>query len=171
MKLVALLTPLLLAAVSCGYHLAGHADTIPQNIKTIAIPAFGNASTRYKLTDRIPEAVAREFITRTRYRVVTDENQADAVLRGSVVNYFAYPIVFDQQTARASVVQISVTMTATLTERTTGKVLYSNPHFELKQQYEITSDQIAFFEESDTAMVRLSRDVARMLVSAVLENF
>lgn len=170
MRTVALFGLSLLMA-SCGYHVAGKADTMPKTLHTIAIPAFGNATTRYKLSDRIPEALSREFITRTRYKLVTDENQADAILRGTVVNYFAYPIVFDPATSRASVVQISVVMSATLTERATGKVLFTRQTFEMKQQYEISSDQLAFFEESDTAMDRLSRDVARMLVSAILENF
>ena len=161
----------LLFATSCGYHVSGKADLMPKTLHTIAIPAFGNATIRYKLTDRIPEALAREFITRTRYKIVQDEDQADMILRGTVVNYFAYPIVFDPSSSRASVVQISVVMSATLTERATGKVLFTRPTFEVKQQYEISSDQLAFFEESDTAMQRLSRDVARMLVSAVLENF
>ena len=160
-----------LSVISCGYQISGRADTIPKTIKTIAIPAFGNATTRYKLTDRVPEALAREFIARTRYKVVNDQNQADAILRGTVVNYFAYPTIFDPATARAAVVQIQVVMSATLVERASGKVLFSRPIIEVKQQYEISADQVAFFEESDTAMTRLSRDVARMLVSAILEDF
>jgi RNase P/RNase MRP subunit p29 len=160
-----------LAASSCGYHISGREDLMPKTIHSIAIPAFGNATTRYKLSDRLPEAISREFIGRTRYQIVADANQADAVLRGTVINYFAYPIVFDPATSRASVVQISVVMTVTLTERATGKVLYTRPSFEMKQQYEISADQLAFFEESDTAMTRLSREVARMLVSGILENF
>jgi len=158
-------------AASCGYRVSGHGDTIPKAIRTIAIPAFGNATTRYQLTDRIPEALAREFITRTRYSVVKDINNADAVLYGTVVNYFAYPIVTDPATARASVVQMSVVLSAKLVERTTGKELFTRQSFEMKQQYEVSSDQVAFFAESDTAFTRLSRDVARTLVSAVLENF
>ena len=51
---------------ACGYHVSGKGDSLPPNIKTIAVPAFLNGTTRYKLTDRLPEAVAREFITRTR---------------------------------------------------------------------------------------------------------
>jgi hypothetical protein len=159
------------STISCGYHVSGRADTLPKTIHTIAIPAFGNATTRYKLTDRVPEAVAREFIARTRYKVVNDQSQADAILRGTVVNYFAYPTIFDPATARAAVVQIQVVMSATLVERATGKVLFTRPIIEVKQQYEISADQVAFFEESDTAMTRLSRDVARMLVSAILEDF
>ena len=44
-----------------------------------AIPAFGNKTTRYRLTERLPAAIANEFISRTRYRVVSDPAQAAEV--------------------------------------------------------------------------------------------
>jgi len=156
---------------SCGYHVAGKADLVPKSVKTIAIPAFTNITIRYKLTDRLPEAIAREFISRTRYQVVSDPRQADAVLSGTVVNYTSYPTVFDQRTGRASGLQVNVTLQVTLTERATGKVLFTRPSFETHQRYEISIDPKQYFEESDTALERLSRDVARDVVSAILENF
>ena len=75
----------------CGYRVSGHSDLLPTTIKTIAIPAFGNATTRYRLTELMPRSLTREFITRTRYQVVADENDADAVLRGAVLNYLYIP--------------------------------------------------------------------------------
>ena len=156
---------------ACGYHVSGHTDLVPKTVKTICIPAFGNGTTRYKLTDYLPESIAREFITRTRYQIVPDMNQADAILRGNVVNFFSYPTVFDPTTSRATTVQVIVVMSVTMTERTTGKVLYSRPSFDWKQQYEISTDSRTFFDESDAALRRLSTDVARRLVSAILENF
>jgi outer membrane lipopolysaccharide assembly protein LptE/RlpB len=74
-----------LLAASCGYHVAGRADLVPKSVQSIAIPAFTNVTTRYKLTDRLPEALSREFISRTRYHIVADADQADAILRGSVL--------------------------------------------------------------------------------------
>ncbi len=50
-----------LLLTACGYHVAGHTDLIPKTIHTVCIPAFTNTTTRYKLTDRMPEAIAREF--------------------------------------------------------------------------------------------------------------
>jgi hypothetical protein len=160
-----------IASSGCGYHVAGHSDLIPKTIQTVAIPVFGNATIRYRLTDLLPEALSREFIARTRYQVINDPNQADAILHGSVSNYYAYPIIFDPSTGRATTVQVIVVMSVTLTERATGKQLYSRQSFDWKQQYEISADPRSFFDESDVAMQRLSRDVARMVVSAILENF
>jgi len=167
-----LVLPALTLLSSCGYHVAGKADLVPKTVNTIAIPRFANITTRYKLTDRLPDAIAREFIARTRYRIVTDPKEADAVLNGSVVNYVSYPTVFDNKTGRASGLQVNVTMQITLTERATGKVLFTRPTFEAHQRYEISVTSAGqYFEESATALERLSQDVARDVVSAILENF
>ncbi len=168
---VTALLVVLMAAAGCGYRVAGRADTLPKTIRTIAVPAFGNVTIRYKLTDRLPAAVTREFLTRTRYRVVPGPGEADAVLEGAVVSYNSYPIIFDPATGRASSAQMSVILNITLRERKTGAVLFARSRMEFRERYEISVDQRAYFEESDPALERLSRDVARTVVSAVLENF
>ncbi|HYL35688.1 MAG TPA: LptE family protein [Bryobacteraceae bacterium] len=157
---------------SCGYHVAGQADLVPKSIHTIAVPPFGNATVRYRLTDRLAEAISHEFIARTRYQIVTDPAQADAVLRGAIVNFTYYPILFDQSTGRASGLQVNLTMQVSLVERTTGKVIFSRPNFEQHDRYEISvTNTNQYFEESGPALDRLSRDVARDLVTAILDNF
>jgi hypothetical protein len=161
----------LLPLISCGYHVSGKGDLLPKNIHTIAIPAFGNSTTRYKLSEQVTRALTTEFISRTRYKIVADPEQAEAVLTGSVVNVYNYPTVYDPNKNRASGAQVSVVLQVTLTERSSGAVLFSRPNFEVRERYEISVDPRSYFEESDVAMERLSRVVARSLVSAVLEKF
>lgn len=157
---------------SCGYHVAGKADLVPKSIHTIAVPPFSNATLRYKLTDSVPEAISREFIERTRYQIASDPASADAVLRGTIVNFVSYPILFDQQTGRASGLQVNVTLQVTLTERATGKVIYSRPNFDFHDRYEIAvTNTNQYFDESGPALDRLSRSIARDVVSSILDNF
>lgn len=160
-----------LAASGCGYHVAGRGDLLPRTVKTIAIPPFANNTTRYRLSDRLAQSITREFITRTRYEVIHDVNSADAVLRGSVINVQAFPLTFDTATGRASGVQMSVLLQLNLYERATGKLLFTNPNMEIRERYEISIDPVAYFEESDAAVDRLSRQVAQAVVSAILEAF
>jgi outer membrane lipopolysaccharide assembly protein LptE/RlpB len=164
--LVALPAALLLC--SCGYHVSGHSDLLPKTIHTIAIPAFNNSTTRYKLTDRLPEALSREFIARTRYKIVSDPNQADVVLRGTVTNYLAGATIVVQN---ATAVDIHVYLQVSLVERATGKVLFSRPAMEVRERYEVSVDPSQYFEESDAALDRVSRAVAQQLVTSILENF
>lgn len=161
----------ILSMCGCGYRVGGKAEMMPANIHTIAVPAFANTSMRYRLTERLPAAITREFLSRTRYRVVPDPRNADAVLEGRVASYNSYPTIYDSNTQRASAVQINVTIGVTLRDRTTGKVIFSRDRLDIKERYEISVEQTAYFEESDSALERLSHDVARTVVSAILEKF
>jgi hypothetical protein len=154
----------------CGYHVGGHANLLPKTIKTVAIPAFGNATAQPKLPVLLTADITREFISRTRYNVVHDASQADAVLTGAVINIYNSPIVYDPVKGLTGV-QISVILQLTLTDRNTGAVLFTRPGAEFRERYEIATDPQQYFDESDTALARLSRDVARSVVTAILENF
>jgi hypothetical protein len=162
---------LVLVMSSCGYHVAGHSDLLPKTLETICIPAFSNATTRYKLTDRMPEALSKEIISRTRYHIVSDPNQADAVLRGSIMNYISYATVADPVSGRATAVDLRVYLQVSLVERKTAKVLFSRPGLEVRERYEISVDPRAYFDESDAALERASKQVAAQIVTAILSNF
>ena len=62
-------------------------------------------------------------------------------------------------------------MQITLRDRATNAVLFGRPHFEARQVYELSIDTKGYFDESEVALERLSREVARSVVSAVLNNF
>lgn len=160
-----------MALAGCGYKVGGKADLLPSSVRTIAIPAFSNATTRYKLTEQLPSALTREFISRTRYRVIADPREADAILEGAVSNVLTAPTIFDQATGRAAGIQISVYLRVKLVERATGKVLYARDGLEVRQRYEVSIEQREFFDESSMALQRLSQEVARQVVSSVLSAF
>ncbi len=159
------------ATVSCGYHVGGKADLMPKNVRTIAIPAFSAFTARYALVDELPQQIAREFSSRTRFVIVNDPTAADAVLNGTVNSASAYPTIFDPASGKATSVQLLVTVTVKLIEQRTGKVLYSRVNWGIREDYELAVDPHQFFDESGPAQDRLCRDVARDLVSSVIENF
>ena len=161
---------LALMLIGCGYHVAGTTDSLPKSINTIAVPAFKNVSTQYKVSDSLATAVAREFISRTRYKITADPTTADATLSGAVVNFISYPTIVDNNSGRNTAVQVIVTVSVTLRDRA-GNVLFTRPNFEVHERYEISIDPRNYFDESEPAMLRVSQDVARSVVSAVLEKF
>ena len=166
------LAVLLAAAVlstACGYHVSGHGDMLPKTIQTISVPAFGNMTSRYKLARTLPEDITRELLSRTHYKIVADPNQADAVLTGTLNNFVAYPTI--SANGRSTTVEAVVTLQINLTNRATGAVLFSRTGAEFRERYEISVDPKAYFDESGTAMERLSKSVAKDVVSAILEGF
>jgi len=169
--------------VGCGYHTAGHVVQLPDNVKTIAVPAFKNETLTYRIeqmltasvvrefTTRTHYSVVREFTTRTHYRILNDTGaDADATLRGTVLSTTASPLTYDTSTGQAASILVVVSMKVVLTDRN-GKVLYQNPAYLFREQYEVSQDLTSFFEEDSPAFRRLSHDFARTLVSNILEGF
>jgi outer membrane lipopolysaccharide assembly protein LptE/RlpB len=165
---------LLVAALAfggCGYHVAGHAANLPSEWRTIAIPAFKNDTTTYRIEQRFTQAVIREFITRTKYRVVQDTQSADGVLSGEVLSIETNPLLFEATTGEVTAELVVVHIKVQLMDNKTRKPVYQNADMVFRDEYQISSDVSSFFEEQNPALDRMSRDVASHLVANVLENF
>jgi len=173
---------------SCGYRVGGTASNLPPGLKVIAVPALKNDTPRYRIEQTMTEAVVHEFLARTKYRIVSTEDSAGAVLRGEITSIEAVPVVFDTTpttstatsttvpivsatTARATTMLVSVHMKVRLEERETNNVLYKNDNYLFRQPYEISTDPSKLFDEQGPALDRMSRDFAARLVSDILENF
>jgi outer membrane lipopolysaccharide assembly protein LptE/RlpB len=155
----------------CGYHTAGRANVLPDDVKTISIPSFTNETNTFKIEQLLTAAVVREWNTRTHYHVVNEQsNTADATLRGTVLSSYASPATYDSQTGRAASVLVVVSMKVSLTDRQ-GKVLFENPSYVFREQYQVSREVQSFFEEDSPALHRLSDEFARTLVSNILEGF
>jgi outer membrane lipopolysaccharide assembly protein LptE/RlpB len=170
LKNAALLIALSISLAGCGYRVAGSTNLLPTEIHTIAVTPWRNGSIQYKLSDYLTEAVSREMISRTRYRIVADPKDADAVLSGSVANVFNSAVVSDPRTGRANGAQIVILIQARLVDKS-GKVLFDRPNIEFRERYEVSVTPQQYFDESQAGLQRLSKDVARTVVSAILENF
>ena len=161
----------LVFTAGCGYHTVGHTVQLPENVKTIAIPAFKNETLTYRIEQMLTASVVHEFTSRTRYRILNNAgDDADATLTGTVVSTVATPLTYDTATGRAASVLVVVSMRVTLIDRS-GKVLYQNPAYVFREQYEVSQDLSSFFEEDSQAFRRLSQDFARTLVANILEGF
>ena len=165
-----LLASVCLLGTGCGYHTAGHANLLPSDLRTLAVPAFVNQTQTYKIEQMLTAAVVEEFTTRTKYHITGDPGSADATLRGTVLSTYTTPLTYDSKTGRASSVLVIVSMNVWLADRQ-GRVLYQNPSYTFREQYQVSQELSSFFEEDSPAFQRLSREFARTLVSNVLEAF
>jgi outer membrane lipopolysaccharide assembly protein LptE/RlpB len=169
LRLAMLVAPLV--AAGCGYHVAGHASQLPSDWRDIAVPAFKNDTTTYRIEQRMTEAVIREFITRTKYRVVQDPKSSDGVLQGEVISIETDPVLFQATTGEVTTMLVTVHMKVELIDNKTEKPVYKNDDMVFRDEYQISTDVKSFFQEEDPALDRMSRDLASHLVSNVLENF
>jgi outer membrane lipopolysaccharide assembly protein LptE/RlpB len=155
----------------CGYHVAGRGNHLPSAWKTIAVPAFTNRTSRYRIEQRFTSAVIHEMLARAKYRVIQDDNSADAVLHGEINTIETSPVLFDATTGRVTTMLVTVHASTRLVDRESQKVIYQNKDLVFREEYQISTDVASFFEEQDPALERMARDFAADLVSNLLEKF
>jgi hypothetical protein len=160
----------LAALCGCGYHTAGHANRLPENVRVLAVPMFVNETQTYGVEQLLTRDVVREFIDRSHYRVLNSSDSADATLKGTVLTAQTAPLTYDPQTGRISSSLVTVTMKVSLVDRS-GHVLFENPNYVFREQYQVSANATSFFSEMTPALERMGRDFAHTLVSDILEGF
>lgn len=161
----------LLALSGCGYHTLRAATHLPPDVKAISVPLFATRTETYHTETVMTNAVIREFNARTRYRITPSEQAgADAVLHGTILREQISPLTYNSSTQQSSSFLVTIIMSVTLNSAD-GKVLYQNPNYVYREQYQSTTDLATFIQEDPAAVERISRAFARQLVGDVLEGF
>lgn len=157
--------------VGCGYHRAGAAAHLPSSVRTLAVPMFRNTTQSYHTEAALTQAVVRELSSRTSYHLVTGKNDdADATLEGTITGFQVSPLTYNSRTGQSSSFLITIKASVKVVDRD-GRVLYQNPSYLFRQQYETTQDLASFIQEDNPAVQRLARDFAQSVVSDILESF
>jgi outer membrane lipopolysaccharide assembly protein LptE/RlpB len=162
----------LLLTTACGYHTNGStAVRLPSDVHTIYVQGIQNASQTYHVGQTFTEAVVRELRERTNYRIIsTNDGSEDAVLAGTITSVYTAPLTYDSTTGSVSTSLVVVTLNARLVDKN-GKVLWSNPSFVYREQYQLSTDVSSFFEEEQPALQRIANSFSKTLVADILEAF
>ena len=161
---------------SCGYALAGRGSFLPADIRVVGVPLLENRTPYTRLDQIITDKIRTEFINRGKYKIIPASAGADAVLSGSITSliYQAAGLT-DQQLASRQIV--TVTMRLQFTDSRNGQVLWSNQVLTFREQYDMKTttngqvDAAVLLEQEGPAFDRLATDLARSVVSAILEAF
>jgi hypothetical protein len=176
MRLGAVLLVLALLTSGCGYALAGRGSFLPDYIRVVGIPPFENRSSFSQVEQVLTEKVRTEFIGRGKYQVIPDAPGSDAVLAGEVLAIAVQPIGLNEQQL-ASRYLLTWTMRVSFTDSRTNEVLWSNDALTFRGEYELsargdTAIQGATFVDQERSSVdRIATDVARTVVTSILEAF
>ena len=164
------------ASSSCGYALAGRGSFLPPDIRVIGIPLLENRTNITRIEQKFTEKIRNEFINRNKYVIEATTTGVDAVLSGAITSLVTQPVGFTEQQL-ASRYLFTVTMRLQLNHARTNEVLWSNEALTFREEYDTTTrgataqDTAVLLEQEGPAVDRLSTELARTVVSAILEAF
>jgi hypothetical protein len=163
-------------ASGCGYALAGRGAFLPADIRVVGIPPLVNRTTFFDVEQVLTEKIRNEFIGRGKYRVVPDVTGADAVLNAEITSITLSPVGFTNAQL-ASRYQFVLTMKVDFTDARINRSLWANDALSFTGEYELNSqgtgtiEGSSFVDQQRGSFDRISSDVARTVVTAILEAF
>lgn len=155
----------------CGYHLTGKGSNLPAHVKTIAVTAFDNHTSRPELGQRITEKITQELVKRGKYKVISTEAGADAVMRGSVDGWTARPVQLGAERSEATRVAVTLRASVRFMDQASGRALYENDAFAFTREYDVVGDPDAYFDTELGAVDQVAQDFSRAVISATLQGF
>lgn len=154
----------------CGYSLAGKANSLPPEVRTVLVQPLGNRTQRSQVEQILGRAIADELVRRQRLTLVSDRTKADSVLSGAIVGFNVVPVTFDDQ-GRALRYEISILAELTLKRTVPEAVLWSNDRYVFKDSYEIEVSERDYFDRETLVIRKVAEKFAETAVTDVLEGF
>jgi len=168
-----------MATSGCGYALAGRGSFLPTDIRIVAIPALVNRTTFFDVEQILTEKVRNEFIGRGKYRIIPEAAGADAVLNAEITSITLQPVGLTS-TGLGSRYSFNLTMKVDFVDARTQRSLWQNDALTFREEYDLTAGgttstgQIApeaFLDQQRSSFDRIATDVARTVVTAIVEAF
>jgi hypothetical protein len=168
---LAALTGLLLAAIAgstggCGYTLGG---SLPDHIRTVAIPIFRNSTSEPAVENALTAAVVNAFANSGRVRVV-GRADADALLEGEITSYelVAIAVVTGQNIAQY---RLLVTMNLTFRDLRRNELLWQQRGLTEQADFRVAGQVSETIAREEVALRQAAVDIGRKIASLAMDRF
>lgn len=159
----------------CGYTLAGRGNNIPEDIQKVFLASLENETSRSQVEQILTDAISNELVTRRRFEVVNSGSEADAVLKGKVLDFSVIPVTFD---ANGLANNFEITISADMVfqrvpgaDGQEGEVIWKNARYLFREDYPLEEGDVAFFDRENLAIEETSIRFAETMVTDLLEGF
>jgi outer membrane lipopolysaccharide assembly protein LptE/RlpB len=164
----AILAAFLTLISACGYHLAGKGSRLPRHIHSIAIPVFENSSSEPGIQRNLTDIIRETYLNDGRLKL-KGEKEADLLMKGKITGYELRAVAFDRKDVAT---EYWVILEGEIDVRDqVKKAAYLREKFSTRRDYKSTANVVDTESAKQAALQEAYRDLARQLVSMVLDRF
>jgi outer membrane lipopolysaccharide assembly protein LptE/RlpB len=160
---------LILAAVilaGCGYSTKG---SLPDHIKTVAVPIFKNRTLEPGVDSAITSGVVNAFSSGGRVKVVPID-QADAILQGEVVAYSLDGLAFDQN-ANVQAYRLRLVLNVEFRDVKRSAMLWRQEGLSETSDFQVQGQVSDTIARARGAVSQAAAEIGRKVVNLALDRF
>ena len=143
-------------------------SSVPEELRTIAVPVFENASGYPEIDAVVTQYTLREFQREGTFKISALDRASLKVL-GKLVKTELHPLSYDRNYgSRASEYRYAIEAEITLVERGTGKLLIDAMPIKANTTFLTHGDMLTGMQD---AYPRIAKELSRAIVDAVLAQW
>ncbi|MEK7288003.1 MAG: LptE family protein [Elusimicrobiota bacterium] len=139
-------------------------QTLPSNIKRIAMKPFVNKTQQFALEDKLTLSVNNRFLTDGTYKITSIE-ESDGILEGEIMRYIHIPVSYDSNFV-ATQYKMDVIVRIQFVDKASNQVLWDEPNLVGTVTYPVATAPGGMTEEQarELAWDRLSKDILKRTI-------
>jgi len=160
---------LLLAAVllaGCGYSTRG---SLPDHIKTVAVPIFKNRTLEPGVESAITSGVVNAFSSGGRVKVVPLD-EADAILEGEVVSYSLDGLTFDRN-ANVRAYRLRLVLNVEFRDVRRSAMLWRQEGLQETSDFQVAGQVSDTIARGQGAVQQAAAEIGRKVVNLAVDRF
>ena len=143
-------------------------SSVPEELRSISVPVFENASGFPEIDAVVTQYVLREFQRQGTFKI-KDVKDSSLKLIGKLVNCEAEALNYDRNYgSRTSEYRLNLTAEITLVERGTGKLLINGEHVRVNTTFLTHGDMPTGLQD---AYPRIAKELSRAIVDRLLAQW
>lgn len=159
-----------LLVCGCGYSFQGTINTLPRDIRRVAIPTVKNSTTKTGLTNTLTNELIHQF-TNSKILKVTNIETADTVLEAHIRAVSIEGGALSSGGRKSLSRRVIIIVSASLKRIEGGKVLWAADSIMGRRSYDVSSDQSTEESSVSVAMTKTAEDVAEKIHNSIFESF
>jgi hypothetical protein len=156
--------------IACGYAFAPQGEYIDKKIQKIYIGQFDNKTSQAEVENYVRSAFIDQFIQTQRFKVVESAEQADAIIKGSILTLTTAPLSYRGSTLAAEE-RATMTMELTFREKESGKDIWKSQGISGTVDYTVDSNINLLPTTRRTAFIKLANDTAEKTFNQMMSGF
>jgi len=155
--------------LACGYRFAGSGG-FPEGVNKIFIEVMENRTSKTGVERVVTNQLIFEFSRQRERSLVSNRNEADAVLKGTI-NSIRTQTISRIGTEAANEREVVMTVDLRLIQNNGGTVIWAATGLSDREAYDVDSVGIETDRNEELAVVRLSARLSERIFNRLTDNF
>jgi len=154
----------------CGYSVTSRGEFFDKHIQKVYVESFSNKTAQAEIENYFRTAFINQFIQNSRFKIVPSVDNADAIVRGKILNLNTSPLSYIKS-GLAAEERTTITLDLTFEDTANSKIIWNTNNMTQSVDYKLNDDINLLPSARKQALRKLANDMAEKAFNLMMSGF